>query len=128
MLRILVLEDDATRIKEFKMILGAIGVPFTLFTDMSEVPADCPESYDLLLLDHDLGQRVYVDSSDDNSGYAFLTSSYGRNAAKNALVIVHSLNEVGARKMIFVARELGAKVYRLPYSRNMLNVVDAAVR
>ena len=54
--------------------------------------------FDQIYLDHDLGNRVFIDSNDENSGYQvakFLSDKEIRGE-----IIVHSWNSAGARNML----------------------------
>ncbi len=94
-MKILLVEDNHNRIELFKQ-----WIPVNL--DVAENATDAIEllkkqNYDLFLLDHDLGDRVYVDSSDENTGYR--VAKYIVENDISGIVIVHSCNVVGARNI-----------------------------
>lgn len=54
--------------------------------------------WDIVLLDHDLGGRVYVNSKDENTGYQFL-KFFKEKEIKFGQLIYHTLNPVGGKNM-----------------------------
>jgi len=101
-MKILVLEDDISRIKQFRE-------SFQFLTEIARVDycdtaENCiellkKEKYSLIFLDHDLGGQVYVDTNDKNTG-----SEVARWIEQNPLesgqqVIIHTCNPAGAKYM-----------------------------
>lgn len=96
-MKILIVEDDFTRIKMFKSWL--IGFDYDVCEDADPaIEKVNNEKYDLIFLDHDLGGRVFVDSNDKNTGYQ-VAKAIVNSINKDSFVIIHSLNPVGAEKM-----------------------------
>ena len=97
-LKILILEDDPYRIKNFKKMLSLDN---TLF--LSDNVEECKSIYndnkpfDVIFLDHDLGGEIFVDSNEKNTGYQF--SKFIMNEGVNNSVIIHSMNPAGAQRM-----------------------------
>ncbi len=54
-------------------------------------------SFDSIYLDHDLDQRVFVDSDEDNTGYQLAKYIADKNI--DAEIIIHSYNPFGAARM-----------------------------
>ena len=77
--------------------------------------------FDLAMLDHDLGGKVYC-PSDENSGYdvALFISLMNREFMPKQ-VIVHSFNPTGARKMVSVLSDADIPVEHIPFGRNPIH-------
>jgi len=59
------------------------------------------KEFDVMFLDHDLGGRVYVDSSDLNTGYQVAKYMVENNITSKE-IIVHSLNPAGVQNMLAI--------------------------
>jgi len=53
-----------------------------------------------MFLDHDLGGRIWTDSGEENTGYQFVKWIIEENKQKNTLIYIHSMNPIGANKML----------------------------
>lgn len=94
---VLLLEDDPNRIKAFKQRFLDKGWSY----DVCHTAQRCLElldekRYDIVFLDHDLGDEQMVSTDHSNTG-----SHVARNWPKDlsTLVIIHSFNPVGAEYM-----------------------------
>lgn len=95
-MRIFILEDDSRRIAGFKQALaGADDV--TICRDIDQALAEFNGPYDVVFLDHDLGDHVYMDTTHRQTGSEFVRQK-GKEL-KGAIVVIHSWNEPGARAM-----------------------------
>ncbi len=118
-MKIFILEDTEERIKRFCHDL----VNHKLFVydnvDMAKEDFNKHGPYDAIFLDHDLDQKIFVDSDDDNTGYKFAVymSEQGHDG-KN--VIIHTLNPAGARRMMHAL----PKAQYVPFI-NIKRVLDA---
>lgn len=95
MIRIFVLEDDFQRIVRFKPAM--IGLDYTVAMDIDEAIAKFDPPYDYIFLDHDLGGKVFVKSSDRNTGAEFVRQKGTLFAP--ATVVLHSMNPNGRQAM-----------------------------
>ena len=113
-MKILILEDDATkdrmpqfreRIKELEEIVDSkIEMVHTEFAheciSKLEKVSNEKEKFDIIFLDHDLGNEVYVNSNREDTG-----SEVARWINKNmdklygAFVITHTFNPAGAKNI-----------------------------
>jgi hypothetical protein len=100
-MKIFILEDDPRRIRVFLEAL----YPELNDTDILQVATDVESAkwlwtppYDLMFLDHDLGGRQMVESSDPNTGYQFLRRVIPDLTREQ--IIVHSWNPTGAWAMV----------------------------
>ena len=94
MSRIFILEDNSYRISRFKRAFFKDEV--FIFDNVKEAKAFLDgNDVDILFLDHDLDDRVYVDSEEENTGYQ-LAKYINESGKKYKQAIIHSLNTVGA--------------------------------
>lgn len=96
--RILVLEDDANRVGVFRKLLIGRDVVYTEHA-VDAIAALMTTVFDLILLDHDLGGQVFVDSEEDDTGYQ-VAKVVPDSINKDTTCIVHSLNFMGADLMV----------------------------
>lgn len=117
-MRILVLEDNPYRVKKFRReLIGNIvdcAVDVRIATSFLVA-----HKYDLMFLDHDLGQQEMVDSSEEDTGYQFALAIAADERNRNVAVVVHSCNPAGADNIVAVLPS-AAKV---PFTA--LNIADA---
>lgn len=97
--RILVVEDNASRVCLFKKLLSEYKVDFCDSADQS-IELLKQYSYDVIFLDHDLGNREYVDSNDANTGYQ--VAKFIESNSIESKIFIHSLNPVGVQNIKFV--------------------------
>jgi hypothetical protein len=55
--------------------------------------------YDMIFLDHDLDQRIYVDSKEENTGFQ-VAKELKHTLNATTLCVIHSLNPIGASMML----------------------------
>lgn len=124
-MKIFVLEDDQQRITRFQKELMDEGKhELTLAKSVEEGVKKFSPPYDLMLLDHDLGGRQYVNSEDEDTGYTFLQQLPVKKAVKGTVVIVHSYNYEGAQRMVTSAERDGARsVMRIPFGEALFTWV-----
>lgn len=112
-MRIVSIEDDENRVKKFKSEF--IGHDYVNYYDAQSGIEGLKGQISVLLLDHDLGGMIMVDTADKNTG-----SEVVRYMQKNIIdvdnIIVHSLNEPAAQSMVSNLKNAGyANVYRIPF-------------
>lgn len=97
MSKVLILEDNKDRINTFKAKLSDHDLYF--FDDVQEAVQAYAlmGPYDLILLDHDLDDKIFVDSSEPNTGYQFALFLSSQDTS--AQIIIHSMNARGAQNM-----------------------------
>ena len=100
MKKIFILEDNEDRIKFFKWYFKnpEYEVFYTKEVDEAKALFTINQPFDIILLDHDLGDEVYVDSNELNTGYQFAKFIVEKDLSKS-FIIIHSLNIVGAENM-----------------------------
>jgi len=95
-MKIFVLEDSQERINWIKGNLNFADIDIAM--DMCEID-NFRGGYDLLMLDHDLGDRQMVDSSDENTGFEFCKWLVNNYQNKETDIVIHSHNPSGANAM-----------------------------
>lgn len=128
-LRVLFLDDDPDRTRSFVSRVGSHGLHLVTV----ETVSDCIEHlaasrWDLVLLDHDLGGEVFVESARADTG-AEVVRWLRDNPGEHGSFIVHSMNAVGAASMFFDLREMGYRVAQAAYgSSDFWRIVGAELR
>ena len=95
-MKIFVLEDSKERIDWIKCNLNFADIDIAM--DMCEID-NFKGEYDLLMLDHDLGDRQMVDSLDENTGYEFCKWLVKNYQNKETDIVIQSHNPSGANAM-----------------------------
>jgi len=98
MKRILILEDNQERVKQFNRNL----MPNMIFvTDRAAEAISKLEtqSWDVLFLDHDLGNDIYVSTKEANTGSAVAQWLHDNPDRKPETIIIHSYNTIGQQNM-----------------------------
>lgn len=125
-MKILFLDDDDDRHKEFLKHLGAAPVVVKPVKTVAEAVAALDrETFELIFLDHDLDGKVMVESG---PGTGLEVARHLMSTPnKSAQVVVHSLNDKGARAMLDV---LGPKAVWVPFHQiyTILNAVKLRTR
>jgi hypothetical protein len=102
-MKVFILEDDEERIDWFKKNLVC---DLTIATDISEKDKFEPP-YDILFLDHDLGNEIYVPIDAENTGSTFCLTIIKSILNKDTKIIIHSLNTGGAENMMRILQKSG---------------------
>lgn len=113
---VMVLEDSPDRIARFKEALEGHDVTFCQDVNVAKeyIKNNKP---DYLFLDHDLGGLHHVESTEPNTGYAFVKFLIENKLAQNANIIIHSMNYPGANNMFVLLKRYGYKVQMIPYDK-----------
>ena len=121
--RIFVLEDDPIRIQWFREKF--FGHDLTLVSSCKDV-FQFKAPYDLVLLDHDLGDNTItgvmgIDYPDN--GYTFVQALDAKGALDGLAcpMIIHSYNATGAQRMAETLIALHKEAAYMPYRGNMFN-------
>lgn len=95
--KILILEDNHDRINTFKEKFKKDDVYF--FDNVQEAikAYDLFAPFDVIFLDHDLDNEIYVPSGDPNTGYQF--AKFLETKESLPQIIIHSMNVVGAKNI-----------------------------
>lgn len=120
---ILILEDCPNRIRKFRQHFVGHNMVIHDTADAFKVALVSGPVWDLVMLDHDLGGQVYVDTTDTNTGsevVRFMVDPV--NNVKSFIttatpaIIVHSLNIGAAEAMTYDLDRAGFSVKRIPFT------------
>lgn len=115
--RILIVEDDEARCEWFRARLE--GSELDVTCDVRQAVLWLAErDYRAVLLDHDLAEEHYFSSEpdDERTGYAVARwLAEHPTSQRDALILVHSLNYTGARRMVDVLRDAGREAEHIPF-------------
>lgn len=124
-MRVFILEDDKTRIAMFREAL--IGADVTVAMDVEGAKKAWQPPYSLMLLDHDLGDRTFVDQDDENCGTAFVKwlTEYYKDLGPEMVpfTLVHSWNIAAADWMENWLCDFGAKTQAFPFGKTLLEAI-----
>jgi CheY-like chemotaxis protein len=117
--RILVLEDSLERHRQFKERFIENGsITYTIVENAEDCKALLLENeYDVIMLDHDLGGEIFVDSNQKNTG-AEVSRWIAENKSSikgDPVFIIHSLNPNGSKIMEQTIKSEFHLVYRIPF-------------
>lgn len=119
-MKVFILEDDPTRIT--LLIEWLQGHYLTIVDSCSKVDMFQPP-YDLILLDHDLGGRQMTEHEDNGAAFAKLIND---KINKNAIVIIHSHNPYGVKRMRDILDGGIIAPFGGGFFRNLLNMAAKA--
>lgn len=96
-MRILVLDDDLNRLKQFgKNLIGHLVDMVTTAPETINLLKE--KNYDILFLDHDLGGKAFVPSG-PGTGYEVACWLSENPSRKPEKIYIHSFNPSGAKNM-----------------------------
>jgi CheY-like chemotaxis protein len=116
-LRVLIVEDDEMRCTWFRERLPGRRLDVTC--DVRTAICWLGErNYEAVMLDHDLAEEHYFSDirDDERTGYAVARwLADNPTSQRDALIIIHSLNYEGARRMLAVLRDAGRDAEHVPF-------------
>lgn len=119
MKKVFVLEDNPVRVEIIKENWSQFA-EFDIATSFKEAIKIFSDDYDLLMLDHDLGGKIFISSKVENSGANFLRWFVNKKC-KDCDIIIHSHNPEGSKNMEEILVRNGYKqVIRIPFG----NLID----
>ncbi len=98
MKRIFILEDMVIRQEAFKKTYEGYDL---VIIDNAKDAIDFLSkdlNFDIMFLDHDLGNRIFVKSEDENTGYQ--VAKFLQNKDFKGTIVIHSMNYGGAKNML----------------------------
>jgi CheY-like chemotaxis protein len=115
--RVLIVEDDEARCAWFRERLKGRRLDVTC-----DVPTAllwlAEREYEAVLLDHDLQDSHYFSNApdDERTGYAVARwLADNPTSQRDALIVIHSLNYTGARRMLDALRDAGRDAEHIPF-------------
>ena len=115
--RVLVVEDDEVRCAWFRAWLSGRTLDVTCDVGVA-VRWLAERDYEAVLLDHDLAEEHYFSNEpdDERTGYAVARWLADHpSSQRDALIVIHSLNYVGAGRMLEVLRAAGRDAEHIPF-------------
>jgi len=108
MMRILVLDDNDNRLKTYKYHLSGTNVTCV------KTAKDCIEKlkdndYNFVMLDHDLGDEVFVDSNRPDCGME-VVRYLEANLTKTHCIFIHTANDYARNNMVGKLKSAGYNV------------------
>lgn len=107
-MNIFILDDDDNRQQTLVSLLKDLLDEPNIFCAYSRDEAikilENNKSFDMIFLDHDLGGRVYVDSSEYNTGW-WVAKYIADNNIQCPQIILHTLNYAGAKNMLGLLKD-----------------------
>lgn len=97
MRKIFFLDDMEERQKSFKKKFPTDNIIFATTAEEAIEILSKDLNFDLITLDHDLGNRIFVKSNDENTGYQVAKFLVDKEIKCD--IIIHSCNPIGARAM-----------------------------
>jgi len=115
MKNVLFLDDDHARIAAFRGIVERVDCRLSIV----ETAEDCigelrRATFDLVLLDHDLGGEIFCDSDREDCGME-VVRWLKANGGTHGAFIVHTMNPVAATAMYFELQTMGYHVAQAPF-------------
>ena len=116
-MKIFILEDRNRRIKWFKKVFSSENSLFFAdnVEDAKKILLENSE-FDILFLDHDLDQKIFVNSNEQSTGYQ-LTKFIVENKISFGFAYIHSMNLYGSGLMYAKLLEVVdmKRVRRMPF-------------
>jgi CheY-like chemotaxis protein len=110
MKQVLFLDDDYRRIYEIRSRADVLEADLTIVETAHEcIEQLASQTFDLVLLDHDLGGETYVDSNRVDCGMEVVRWLVD-NGGEHGAFIVHTMNSVAAAAMYMELDQLGYPV------------------
>jgi CheY-like chemotaxis protein len=130
MKRILFLDDDTRRTAEFLARFGDDQYEITTVETADECIARLAGgTFDLVLLDHDLGGEIFCDSSREDCGME-VVRWLKRNGGSHGAFIIHTMNPVAGAAMYLDLKAIGFQVVQASFGtvdfyQNINHFLDA---
>jgi len=113
-MKIFILEDSKERIEWFKEVFSLDNLFFAdNVIDAKRILTE-ESNFCTLFLDHDLDNRIFVDSNEENTGYQ-LARFIVENKISFMSIIIHSMNIFGSCRMFDVLKKISENVHRMPF-------------
>jgi len=116
-MRVFVLEDNQERCNWFTKYLTEENFEFTIVKTAWEAKDILSkESFDRLYLDHDLGNKIYVDPEAEETGTQVVRHIIENSLQEEAIIYIHSLNPIAFDTMVVPLNKANYHVVYKPFS------------
>ena len=112
-MKVLFLDDSPKRLFEFKSNIPSAVLAATA-EEMIQLLSELEETAKCVFLDHDLGGRIFVDPSDEETGMEVVRWVV-KNKPDVQRFVVHSLNVEAAKFMIAELNAVGYEAEYVPF-------------
>ncbi|MEA2174036.1 MAG: Cyclic-phosphate processing Receiver domain [Blastocatellia bacterium] len=115
--RILIVEDDEERCAWFGRKFAGREMDVTCDVGQALAWLSARE-YAVILLDHDLAEEHYYSDApdDERTGYAVAAWLASHpSSQRDAMIVIHSLNYVGAKRMLDTLHDAGRDAEHVPF-------------
>jgi len=120
-MKILILEDNTIRIEKFELLFK--NQQLRIVQNVEDAITFClSEEFQIMWLDHDLEGKIWEDSNKENTGYQFIKWLVDNEKQRNSLIYIHSMNPIGASKMLNYLKDNGYDGIWIPF--NLLKLED----
>lgn len=115
-MKILILEDSIERIKKFSKKF--IGHELFIRNNVKDAIKTFREEkgvFDFIFLDHDLDDKIMINSKEENTGYQFAKYLNEKDLSKIS-IIIHSVNPIGANNIYDILKTNKTKeIHKIPF-------------
>jgi CheY-like chemotaxis protein len=115
--RILIVEDDEERCAWFERKFA--GREMDVTCDVSQAMAWlAARDYTVILLDHDLTEEHYFSDTPDDARTGYAVAAWlaaHTDSQRDAMIVIHSLNYVGAQRMLDALHGAGRDAEHVPF-------------
>ena len=122
--RILIVEDDEARCAWFRGRFARHTIDVTCDAALA-VRWLIARDYSIILLDHDLLDEHYFSDAPDDERTGYAVAHYlacHADCQRDATIIIHSLNDYGAARMLDALREAGRDAEHIPFPHLVSNL------
>lgn len=112
-MKIFVLEDNLDRIQKFRQKLHKHSVTYCDYVEDAKKLLE-KEKYDVIFFDHDLDNRIMVDSDDPNTGYQ-LAKWIRAKGMKFDQIVIHTCNPIGGDNIQKEIEGCSENILRMPF-------------
>lgn len=114
-MKIFILEDNKERIEIFKKLFKCHTVYF--FDNVSESIKFLETTIvNAIFLDHDLDDKIFVQSNEKNTGYQLAKYLITNPNYKKTQIYIHSMNPIGAKQMYDTLKKKKYNVKFAPFN------------
>jgi hypothetical protein len=110
-MNVLFLDDSLGRQKDFRRHYPSAKIVATVSTCVEALQS---EDWDVVFLDHDLGNETYVNSTREDCGME-VARWIIENRPSIGTIVCHSLNEPARKEMVHKLADADYKVFNIPF-------------
>lgn len=120
-MKIFILENNITKVSRFLSLFSGNKIDICMDAQ-NAINALYNTQYDIMFLNHDLGDKVMIDSFKDNNGYTVAKELHNTLNVYTP-VIIHSYNILGSNNMFEEITKFNSNVEKIPFGLFDKNVL-----